>query len=352
MLGVQQIAVTESQFSDSTSTLVSRWSRWSVFVVFAASVFLTITFRSVLPSSFRLNESSDYAVSYEPVARNILLGRGFTRGNENLATEYPPGYPLLLAGTFAVCSFLGVPEETGVSSISVFGMGLVSVFIFLLTRQLWGVVPALISALMWMTYPFALWLTKQPSSEIPYMVVLYGGLCLFWYALVRRISGGVYFLCGLLFGVAMLIRPAAVGIALVLSVIIWFGRREVSVRLRCLMITMLLLGNLAVVLPWEAWVYAKTGQVILLSTNGARGMRDGLTFAVSSKGYREDINVSPDVARVMEDILAQADQINTVGQVSSAMAREFRSHPAAVAKLSVMKIARSWYGTDSGRRES
>ena len=41
----------------------------------------------------------------------------------------------------------------------------------------------------------------------------------------------------------------------------------------------------------------------MLSTGGAPGIRDGLTFAVASKGYRQDIKVPEDVSALMRDIL-------------------------------------------------
>ena len=335
------------------ASLLNRFgsSRWLAVAILFASVFVTLVFWRVLPNSFRMNEQSDYPGFYKPVAESILAGRGFARGDENPATAYPPGYSLILAGTFRLSNWLGVSEEFGLSAAAALGMALATLFLFLMARDLFGPMPALISSVIWMTYPFALWLTKQPNSEIPFMAVFYGGLCLFWYALAHRKSAPIYFCCGLLFGFAMLIRPIAIGIALVLSLIIWLVRRELSAGARCLLIAMLLLGNAFAVFPWEAWVYHKTGQVIPLSTSGIRGMRDGLTFAVTSKGYREESDVSPDVAEVMKDILAQADQITSVGQLSSVMAREFQSHPAAVTKLLLLKIARSWYGTDSGRKE-
>jgi len=335
------------------ASVLSRFgsSRWAPAGILLASVFVTLVFWRVLPSSFRMNEQSDYPGFYKPVAESILAGRGFARGDENPATAYPPGYSLVLAGTFKLSNWLGVSEEFGLSAVAALGMALATVFLFLMARDLFGPLPALVSAIIWMTYPFALWLTKQPNSEIPFMAVFYGGLCLFWYALARRKSAPVYFWCGLIFGFAMLIRPIAIGIAVVLSLIIWLVRRELSIGARGLLIAMLLLGNFVAVFPWEAWVYHKTGQVIPLSASGIKGMRDGLTFAVTSKGYREESGVSPDVTEVMKDILAQADQITSVGQLSSVVAREFRSHPTAVTKLFLLKIARSWYGTDSGRKE-
>lgn len=323
---------------------------WPLVIVLLASSVITVAFWRLIPEQFRLNEQSDYASSYEPAARSLLAGHGPTVGGE-LVTGYPPGYPLILAGIFGVSHWLGVPEETSLSAFAVICMALASMFIFVLARMFWGVRPALISALLWMTYPFALWLTKQPNSELPFMVIFYGGLCLFWYALARRLSARVYFLCGLVFGVAMLVRPIAMGIGLVAAAVVWFVPRELNRRVRAALIAMLLLGNLSAVLPWEAWAYHKTGQVIPLSTNGVRSMRDGMTFAVVSKGYRQNSSAPADVVTVMDDIRAHIDEIRTFRDVPPIMLREFRARPVAVTKLVLIKLARSWYATDSGRKE-
>ena len=326
--------------------------RSPLLVVLILSALISVVFLKALPDRFRQNEETDYFFSYEPIARNFMAGQGLSRDGEHLATEYPPGYSLILAAIYSGSNLLGVSEDAALSAFAVICMALVSMFVFLLARMFWGTLPALISALVWMTYPFGLWLTKQPNSELPFMVVLYGGFCLFWYALSRRLPARVYFLCGLIFGAAMLIRPIAMGVGLVLSVLVWFTRREMSRRTRGVMIAMLLVGSLIAILPWEAWVYHKTGQVIPLGSNGVKSMRDGLTFAAWSKGYREEGNTSPDVLQVMENIRAHEEEISTFGDFRSVMSREFRDHPVGMTKLLLLKLGRSWYGTDSKRMET
>ncbi len=343
--------ITDSAPGGTRFLVQPKWSGWLVLAVFVVSILVTVVFLRVLPSSFRLNEQSDYHAFYEPVARSILAGRGLSRGYENPATEYPPGYPLVLAGVFWLTHRLNVSEEVGLSTLAVLGVALVSVFVFLLARIIWGPLSALVSSLIWMTYPFALWLTKQPNTEIPFMVAFYGGLFLFWYALLRRTRAWpIYFACGLLFGVAMLVRPIAIGIGVVMGIVVWFVVRELTAPSRLVLITMLLLGNLVAVLPWEGWVYFKTGKVILLGTVGVNGMRDGLTFGIN-KDYREGSNVPANVQAVMDDIHSHLDEIVTFRDLASTVAKEFRARPLAVAELLSLKAARCWYGTDSGRRE-
>jgi hypothetical protein len=203
-----------------------------------------------------------------------------------------------------------------------------------------------------MTYPFALWLTKQPNSEIPFMVVFYGTFCLFWHVLLRKsCAWPIYFLMGLLTGVSMLIRPMAIGMGVVMGAILGLAGQGMIVRSRLFLVAMILLGNLVAIFPWEAWVYSKTGRVVLLSTNGAPSMYDGLTFALDLKGYRQGIALPQDVKALMHGIHARGE-MQSLGGVLSVMAEELQMRPLAVAKLLAIKTARSWYATDSHRFET
>ena len=120
-------------------------------------------------------------------------------------------HPLVLAGIFGFSHFLGLPEEAVQLAFNLLSMSLTSAFVFMLARRIWGPFPALISSLLWMTYPFALWLTELPSSEMPFLVFFYGGFYLFWYAQLRKSPAWpLYFSSGLVAGFAMLIRPIAI----------------------------------------------------------------------------------------------------------------------------------------------
>ena len=66
--------------------------------LFILAVVVAALFWSLLPAAYRDNQSTDYTSSYEPVARAILAGRGITDTAGELATRYPPGFSLLLAG--------------------------------------------------------------------------------------------------------------------------------------------------------------------------------------------------------------------------------------------------------------
>jgi 4-amino-4-deoxy-L-arabinose transferase-like glycosyltransferase len=321
-------------------------------LVFATSVLVTLLFWAILPSSFSFNESSDYATHYEPVAHSLLAGNGFTIADVPV-TRYPPGYPTLLAAIFGLAQLTGLPEGVVLSTFILLCAGASSMLVYLLSSSIWGPRRALISPLAFMTYPFYLWTTKQPNSEIPFILVLLGTFFLFWRALARRDhSWRVYLGVGSLAGFAMLIRPAAIGLGLVMALILWVvAKRWMSSRARLLIGGMLLLGNAIVVLPWEVYVYSHTNTIIPLSTGGVLSIRDGLTFAVNNKSNQEPIAVPADVAAVQQSLLAKYREISSLGSIASVLSQELASRPIAVLRLFLIKTVRSWYATDTGRLE-
>ena len=322
--------------------------------IFAASVLITLLFQAVLPTGLRVAESTDYAQIYEPVARNILAGRGITIGAGTPATTYPPGYPLILAGLFGLSGLLNLPEGVAHVALASLAMGISCALVYAVARTVWRPAAALVAPLIWMTYPGALWLTKQPNSEIPFFIVFYGAFCLVWYALIEPRGGGHrrYFVAGLLVGAAALIRPIAIGVGVVFAVVIWLARRDLPARLRLGLVTSLLLGNLVAVFPWEVWVYQQTGRVAPLSTNGAVSMQDGLVFALDPLGYRQEIKIPGNVQLLMQDASARSTELRSLRDIVAFMAGELKERPVAVGELLALKVARSWYGTDSGRHEA
>ncbi len=322
-----------------------------VVALFVATVIVSAAVWSLLPAEYRENQSTDYLHVYEPVARSIAAGNGITLDGE-IATRYPPGFSVLLAGVFRLADTVGTADETMLLAFRLVCVGLAVVLVYGLARLVWSPWAALLPALAWMTYPFSLWLAKQPNSEVPFVPVLYAALFLFWLALLRGRggvrSGALFLAAGALVGAAMLIRPAALGLSVGLALIILlFAARETALRGRLAFGALVVLGSLLVVLPWEAAVYARTGEIIPLSSGGAATIHDGLTFLAVPKEYRREVNVPDDVAELMWTIHERRGETTTTGGVFRVMAEEARETPVAFGKLMLIKLARSWYGIDS-----
>lgn len=331
-------------------------NKYLIPLIFIATILIILLFWLLLPSSYQTNESSDFLRHYEPVARNIISRVGLVTLDGSPATTYPPGYSLILAALFALSNALSVPEQLILSTFVTVAMGSTSILIYLLARNYWGPRLALIPAALWITYPFALWSTKQQNSETSFLPVFYGAFYLLWYAstIAKQPRWYLYFFSGLLVGAAMLIRPIALGIGPLFGAIICFTIPQVEFRRRLLYVVVLLLGTLLLVLPWEGWLYLQTNEILPLSDNGVSSMRDGLTFAVNTKGYRQTILVPTDVRGLMLTVQerTEAGALDTTGAIVRLVAVEFKEQPLTTTKLFIIKAVRSWYATDSGRFEN
>jgi 4-amino-4-deoxy-L-arabinose transferase-like glycosyltransferase len=331
---------------------MSRKREWGVVAgLFVAALIVSAVFWSLLPAEYRENQSSDYTNAYEPVARAIAAGQGITLDGE-LATRYPPGFSLLLALTLRIGNNLGLNDAAAILAFRLLCVGLSVVLVYALARLVWSPGLALLPALAWMTYPFFLWLTKQPNSEVAFIPALLAALYLFWRPALRGGRGLrawiAYGAAGLLVGAAMLIRPAALGLSVVLAlVLLLWAAPGVGRRARLGHGALIVLGSLLAVLPWEAAVYAQSGEIIPLSSGGAMTIHDGLTFLAVPKDYRREVAVPEDVAALMWTIHERRRETVTPGGLISVVSEEARRAPGAFAKLLLIKVARSWYGIDS-----
>ena len=320
--------------------------------VFFSSALLAVLFWTLLPERHKINRSSDYFDFYKPTAINIYEGKGIVSSDGKPATRWPPGFPVLLAGVLAVSKWSTIPYETCLLLFNALSMALSSTLLFFIAKLYWSSFLALISALAWMIYPFALWLTKQPNSEMPFLVFFYAAIFLFAHALSKKhYSLGPYFLSGFLVGLSMLIRPIAIGAVFVLAVTFWLTARSVSKATRTLVVVTLLFGNITAILPWELWVYSNTGNVTSRVNQGKAGIYYGLTYAVDPRGFRNHDPVPQDVATLMRRFVIRQDEMGSFSSIARVLLEETVVQPWSVTRLLFLKFVRSWYGTDSGDLE-
>lgn len=329
-----------------------RTDLWLGLGVLAVTMLLSLVFWSLLPASFQENQSTDYTNFYEPVARNIAGGQGVTLEGE-IATRYPPGFPLIVAATFRLGDALGVSNDSALLWLRLLCAGLSAVLIFALARLVWSPLPALVVALAWATYPFGLWLTKQPNSEIAFIPLLFGGVYVLWRAIIRAPRAWyLYVLAGVLAGAAMLVRAAGIGLGLIFAMLVLlFAERNTGWATRLGLAALILIGNILVVVPWQGAVYARTGDFIPLSSGGAITIKDGLTFLAIPKDYRREVEVPGDVAAMMVTFQDRRREMNTLGGVVEVVMEEAGQDPMAFAKIIGIKATRSWYGIDSRQFE-
>lgn len=314
------------------------------------SVIATLTFWLILPDRFLVNESADYHVYYEPVARNLVAGRGLVTSDGSPAIEYPPGHPLVLAGTFASAKLFRISDVLAIRVLILLCTVASCVSVGVIARRLWGNVGGIAAATFWSAYPLHLWLTKQPNSELPFTAFLAASVAVCGIGLIETSRQlWRWFLGGCLLGAAMLVKSIAILLPGVFAGVILMRARALSFATRALVCGAFGLGVAVVVVPWEVWVKQHAGVVVPLSAGGSAAMKDGFTFGIDKRDYRQGNTVPADVAAFMRAIYVQ--RTPTSGDVLRAVGRQIQERPKAAIKLVGIKLARAWYGTDSERME-
>jgi hypothetical protein len=323
-------------------------ARRAAISVFAIAVLVEIVFLALLPNAFRPNEASDYDVFYRPVAQNIVEHKGLTINGE-FAARFPPGFPAYLAAQFYLADRLGVSRNSLILTTNVLAGALSAVLLLLVARLIFPPKIALISALLWATYPFDLWLIKQPNSEVPFVLTLY--LSIWFFVRVLKMGGlSQTAFVGLLLALVGLIRPIAGLAPLVMSLIVML-KREMTFTRR-LGIVGVLLGTFGIAIsPWMVELHSHTGHFALLSTGGPPSIADGLTFAAKPSGSSAAGPAPSDVVALANRIQSIQQSPQSLSDIVTVMAAQLRNDPVPVVELFLLKMARSWYGTDALRYE-
>jgi 4-amino-4-deoxy-L-arabinose transferase-like glycosyltransferase len=329
----------------------------------AVSTLVLASFLLVLPDRLSGNESADYSSFYRPVAENLVSGRGLLDSLDRPAVRYPPGYPAVLAVSFRLGDALGLDRSTAQRALDGTLWAAAAVAVFLLASSQWSRRGAWLATLAWTAYPLALWTAKQPNSELLFTPLLVLTFAVFWREARRA---GIEYLpllaLGGLAGVTMLVRPAAIGLGLLLATLWLLIRRRQPRQRRALAgAAVIVLGNVLVIAPWELWAYRTTGEILPLSAGSTPSIRDGLTFGVRDKGYRQGTWIPQSTREFMERIHREAQDDQTVravlgeeqssGDLIRIVARQIPEMPLGFSGLVMIKAARSWYGTDSQRFE-
>jgi hypothetical protein len=163
--------------------------------------------------------------------------------------------------------------------------------------------------------------------------------------------------CGLSAGFAMMIRAAAIGLGLLMAGLALFGIGGKRPRERMALAAVIVAGSLIAVAPWQFWVRGKTGEFRMVG-GGLAGIKDGLTFTgpLNTKGttkrqYRRRVRVSEGLAELTDAVQQRYSRLRSLSDVAAFLREQLKERPAAVVELLGRKVARSWYGTDSGQYE-
>ena len=308
-----------------------------------------ILFLLLLPSDLKRTPSPDYVQFYEPVAKTLASGGGFFSASRP-ALRYPCGIPIMYAATFGAADTLHIARSTGLQILEALLVTLTSVLVSWLALLILSWRVALVASAMWSTYPFHLWLTKQPDPTSAFSLLLLFGVLLFvrWSTDGRRcVKYGS--LVGLIVGVAALIKPIAIALPVIFAGLACICVIPCRPRQRALFSFCLVVAYLLSISPWEVWAREVSGQWIPRCTNGPSVLIDGPTLG-TVRGVRP-VWMPQSVRSLTQDAVEHRKDLKTTASIANFLTAKIREEPKVIAQLFLIKAARSWYGNESNAFE-
>ena len=327
-----------------STTFVNRLSPrgWVLLGVAIAS----LLFALLSPASLR---RPGVMSDYDPQVERLLEGGGLVDDQGRPLARYPPVYPAIVAWTYASADLIGIERWLALRLVSICSIVLIGLLVFELARMFMWTQSAVAAGLLAGTHPHILTGAVQPLPGTPFTVFLLGGLLAFLPVLTAETRQSRFpyprmVTAGLLLGLAMLTRPIALPV-LILMIAVLLVRKCEQRHQKWRLAAVFALSVLVVVGPWELLVYHGTGRIVPLSTGGVASIRDGLSF--NHKERRHPLALPHDVEELTGRFWAHYDRYNSVHAIGSFLAGEVSERPAAVAKLILIKASRAWYGTDT-----
>jgi hypothetical protein len=304
-----------------------------------------VAFLLVLPSHWQTNQSTDYVGYYRPVAENLVSGKGLVLASKPALT-YPPGLPLLYAATFWISDVVAIDHAVGLRILQGFFVVVGNVLVGLIGMLMFSMRVALTGVVLWSTYPFQLWLTKQPDASAALTALLLSAVVLFLMWTSDPLHPTYYGLAlGGVLATAALLKPFCIALPVVFACLVWAceiaGRR----RRRWTFSILVVIAYVCLILPWEIWARRASGQWIPLCTNGPNALIDGLTFG-TVRGLKQ--TPMPEAVHALaQDAVAQYQDLKTTSSIAHFLITQARERPLSVVELFVVKAIRSWYGSES-----
>ncbi len=334
------------------------WSRsarerfWLLAVSIALSLASHVIFLRVLPTPWQRNESADFRVFYEPVARQLALGHGFYLPNGKPALKYPPGIPAVYGGMFWLADHAALPRQIGFRALQGLLTVAAAAMIAMVAFEIFGARVALLACFFWSTYPFHLWLSKQPSGEPLICILLAAAVLAFlrWSSHGRAAAlwGSI---CGIVVALAVLTKPFNIALAAVFIVLAWVCDVQCTRVKRALFSASLVIAFALTILPWGVWACRAAGRFIPLCTNDTASLIDGLTFGVGRNRIQNHPILPAQVEEVSNDFVAHRRDFRSNGEVLELLLVHTKQSPSHVALLFLTKAMGSWYGNDSHHHE-
>lgn len=311
-------------------------------LLFVASIAVYSAAWALLGSFENRTVPVDFRTRYLPIAQGIAERGDFLLDGR---APSPPLYPLALTGLTKLGVLFHINEENAAKAFNVITMALLAVLFHSLVKRSTDGRTALIASLVWITYPFGIYLALQPGPEPLYLLTL---LLAAWAALAAiRPNPYAALAAGMAGALPMLVKPMVLFLPFVLLgflAVTWIRRRVPfgSFALSC---SLLVAGLLLVVMPWEAYLWEKTGKLVPVADKAGSAIYDGWTFGLHA-GAGGDVARLPEEVKTFMMEVEKSGQGRGSGEVMHAVTEAAGKRPGAFLKLLLIKAGRCWYGTD------
>ncbi len=316
--------------------------RYRVILVMAASLLVQLlavgSYHSFEPRSIPV----DYFNRYRPQAEAILQHGDLLLNGQ---PQTPPLYPLALAGLIKISLLLGCGANAAALLFNIVLMALTAGLVTVLVNAAFGARASLFAGLAWCTYPFGVYLGLDLGPEPMYLLSL---MAVCW-LLLRLPNRHVWqaLPAGVACGGAILVKPIGLllPVVAIVTLIAMARQNKLSRVWWALRSAMLLLGSLAMVLPWQVYIFQRTCVLTILSTKGSATALEGWTFGLTTGVGGDEMKLPANAEAFMRDVRDHA-RSDGASSVLAAVAGSAAAHPAGFIQVSLLKAARCFYGTD------
>ena len=312
-----------------------------------AFIYFAIGFHRGATEATNLNgDERDYLAR----AEHLLAGDGLTAGGAHDRMWRTPGYPLFLAATVALS---GAKQLAAVRLLQALLGALTCVLLYFIARRVLAdqaCEPTAALAAGWFAcYPPHAYMAGQILSENLLLPALLAAVLVFMQMLAaprprRALS------CGLLFGVAAMIKPetgAIIGLAAACA--LWLLRGSWRERLQSS--ALVLVAALLLVAPWASRNYRLSGHLVISSLGGEAfwgGNNEAVLNTPSLRGYWLPPAQAPATLNQVLAAPTEFEQDRTWWRLGS----EFlRAHQSDIPRLMAYKLRRFYSVLVQDRRE-
>ncbi|MDP4180104.1 MAG: glycosyltransferase family 39 protein [Bacillota bacterium] len=253
------------------------------------------------------------AYNYDVMAKNFL-DNGYIGYTDSYSLHRPalkpnavitPGYPLFLSAIYTIFGYKNGSPLMAVRIIQAFLGALTCILIYLLGKRVKNRKAGLISAALYALYPSFVWATTLILTETLYnfFFVLYLYLQLTLLDNIKSKKNAL--LCGLIFAVAVMVRPTVMPLIVIPFIYKYIKERDISI-IKTFCYTCI--GIVIIMLPWWTRNLISLHKLVLLATQTGNPLIAG-TFPyyqnIDASKYNVPDQVKAGISYIIEGFRTQ-----------------------------------------------